>query len=140
MQVPYTAAVMAHERMDFYAIVSVLDALLKLGIVFAIPYLPGDKLIVYATLFALISVLNFIIYGYYCKCQFTEIKLKKRFDKALFARCWDSQDGIYSAHSSGVMKEQGINLVLNLFFGPVVNAARGVAHQINSGLQSLLQI
>lgn len=138
MQAPFTAAIMAHERMDFYALVSVLDAVLKLGIVFAIPFLPGDKLIVYAILFALISVFNFIIYGYYCKKQFSEIKFSKQFDKTLFRSMLGFSGWNIFGSISGVMKEQGINLVLNLFFGPVVNAARGVAHQINAGLQSFV--
>ena len=138
MQAPFTAAIMAHERMDFYALVSVLDAVLKLGIVFAIPFFPGDKLIVYSILFALISVLNFIIYGYYCKKQFSEITLNKQFDKTLFRSMLGFSGWNIFGSISGVMKEQGINLVLNLFFGPVVNAARGVAHQINAGLQSFV--
>lgn len=138
LQAPYTAAVMAHERMDFYALISVLDAVLKLGIVFAIPLFPGDKLIVYGVLFALISVLNFFLYYLYCKRSFPEIHIRRTFDKTLFrAMLGFSGWNIFGSISS-VMKEQGINLVLNFFFGPVVNAARGVAAQVNGGLQSFV--
>ena len=138
MQAPYAAAVMAHERMDFYAIVSVLDAVLKLGIVFAIPVLPGDKLIVYGLLYSLINILNFVIYYIYCKKNFAEIKIKRYFDKSLFQSMLGFSGWNIFGSISGVMKEQGINLVINLFFGPVVNAARGVAAQINGGLQSFV--
>lgn len=138
MQAPYTAAVMAHERMDFYAAVSVLDAVLKLAIVFAIPLFPGDKLIVYGALFTLISVLNFILYFIYCKRNFPEIKIKRFFEKTLFRSMLGFSGWNIFGSLSGVMKEQGINLVLNLFFGPIVNAARGVASQINGGLQSFV--
>ena len=138
MQAPYAAAVMAHERMDFYAIVSVLDAVLKLGIVFAIPVLPGDKLIVYGLLYSLINILNFVIYYIYCKNNFAEIKIKRYFDKSLFQSMLGFSGWNIFGSISGVMKEEGINLVINLFFGPVVNAARGVAAQINGGLQSFV--
>lgn len=138
MQAPFNAAVMAHERMDFYAIVSVLDALLKLAIVYAIPFFPGDKLIVYGILFAFISVLNFFLYYIYCYRNFSEIRIHRFFDKSLFKSMLGFSGWNIFGSLSGVMKEQGINLVLNLFFGPVVNAARGVAHQVNGGLQSFV--
>lgn len=138
LQAPYAAAVMAHERMDFYAIVSVFDAMLKLGIVFAIPILPGDKLIVYGVLYSFVNVLNFAIYYIYCKRSFTEIKIRFHFDKSLFRSMLGFSGWNIFGSISGVMKEQGINLVINLFFGPVVNAARGVATQINGGLQSFV--
>lgn len=138
IQVPYTAAVMAHERMDFFAIISVLDAVLKLAIVFAIPLFPGDSLIVYGILFALISVLNFFLYFIYCRRNFKEIKFRRIFEKPLFFSMLGFSGWNIFGAMSGVMKEQGINLVLNLFFGPVVNAARGVASQINGGLQSFV--
>lgn len=138
IQVPYTAAVMAHERLDFFAIISVLDAVLKLAIVFAIPLFPGDKLIVYGILFALISVLNFFLYVIYCKRNFKEIIFRIYFEKPLFLSMLGFSGWNIFGAMSGVMKEQGINLVLNLFFGPVVNAARGVAGQINGGLQSFV--
>ena len=67
MQAPYTAAVMAHEKMDFYAVISVLDAVLRLAIVLALPIFHGDLLIIYGFLFALISVINFLLYFYYGK-------------------------------------------------------------------------
>lgn len=138
MQAPYTASVMAHERMDFYAIISVLDAILKLLIIFAIPLFTGDKLIVYGILFALISILNFVLYYIYCKHNFSEIRIKRFFDKKLFNSMLGFSGWNIFGSLSGVMKEQGINLVLNFFFGPIVNAARGVASQINGGLQSFV--
>lgn len=138
MQAPYTAAVMAHERMDFYAVVSVLDAILKLVIVFAIPIFSGDNLIVYGALYAFISVLNYMLYYLYCKHNFPEIKIKRFFEKKLFRSMLGFSGWNIFGSLSGVMKEQGINLVLNLFSGPVVNAARGIAGQINGGLQSFV--
>lgn len=138
MQAPYTAAVMAHEKMDFYAIVSVLDAVLKLGIVFVIPLFDGDGLIIYGVLLSLISVLNFILYYVYCKKNFNEIKFHIIFDRTLFRLMLGFSGWNVFGSFANMMKEQGINLIMNLFFGPIVNAARGIAVQINSGLQSFV--
>ena len=138
MQAPFTAAVIAHERMDFFAAISVLDAFLKLGIVFALPFLPGDNLIVYGALFASISILNFTLYAIYSRRSFEEIRLQGCIQRSLFKSMLSFSGWNLFGSFSGVMKEQGINLVLNLFFGPVVNAARAVAAQVNSGLQSFV--
>lgn len=138
MQAPYTAAVMAHERMDFYAIVNVLDAILKLGIVFALPLFSGDMLVVYGFLLAFINILNYCIYYIYCKRNFKEIRIRYIFDKKLFHSMLEFSGWNIFGSLSSVMKEQGINLVLNLFFGPALNAARSVASQINGGLQSFV--
>ncbi len=138
MQAPYTAAVIAHEKMDFYAVVSVLDVFLKLGIVLSLPLFSYDKLIIYGLLFALISVVNFCIYYIYCKRHFKEINYKRRYDRRLFKSMLSFSGWNIFGSLSGVMKEAGINLVINFFFGPVVNAARGVANQVNGGLQSFV--
>lgn len=138
MQAPYTAAIMAHERMDFYAIISVLDVFLKLVILLLLPLFDRDKLIIYGFLFSLISVLNFFINYIYCKKHFSEIRYSRKHDNALFKSMLGFSGWNLFGSFSGVMKEQGINLVINYFFGPVVNAARGVANQVNGGLQSFV--
>lgn len=139
MQAPYSAAIMAHEKMDFYAIVSVLDAVLKLCIVFTVPYIAGDRLVIYGLLFLLIAISDFLLYFVYSKRKFEEIRFEKVIHKDLFKSMIGFSGWNFFGSFSGVMKEQGMNLVLNLFFGPVVNAARGVATQINGGLQSFVQ-
>lgn len=138
MQAPYTASVMAHEKMDFYAVVSVLDAVLKLGIVLILPILNGDSLIWYGVLISLISVINFLLYFTFSKHNFTEIRFKKGFDSSLFKSMLGFSGWNLFGSFSGVMQEQGINLVMNFFFGPVVNAARGVAAQVNAGLEGFV--
>ena len=138
IQAPFTAAVMAHERMGFYAIVNVLDAVFKLGIVFLLPYLSADRLIMYGLLMAVISVVNFLLYYIYCKRSFNEIRLHRIFDKKQFQSMLSFSGWNLFGSFSGVMKEQGINLVMNFFFGPVINAARAIASQVNGGLQSFV--
>ncbi len=138
LQAPYTAAVMAHERMGFYALINVLDAVLKLGIVFLLPYLGIDKLVLYGILMAGISVINFAIYFFYSKYSFSEIRFRRYSNRQLFQSMLSFSGWNLFGSFSGVMKEQGINLVINSFFGPIVNAARGVASQISGGIQSFV--
>lgn len=139
IQAPFSAAIMAHEKMDFYALLSILDAILKLGIVFVVPFILGDNLIIYGFLFALINILNFCLSLFYARINFSEIRLKRKFHKDMFFAMLGFSGWNFFGSFAGVMKEHGMNLVLNLFFGPVVNAARGVAQQINGGLQAFVQ-
>ena len=139
LQVPYSAAIMAHEKMDYYAIVGVLDAMLKLGIAIALPYVGADHLIIYGMLLALISVVNFVLYYVYAKHRFSEIRLNLHFCPDVFRKMLSFSGWNIFGSFSHMMKEQGLNLVLNFFFGPVVNAARGVVAQVNAGLESFVQ-
>lgn len=138
LQAPYSAAVMAHEKMDFYALVSVLDAFLKLGIVFMLRFVSYDSMATYAALYASINLLNLLLYAFYAKWFFPEIVFKKLIDVRLFRSmiCFSGWN-IFGSFS-GIMKEQGINLIINFFCGPVVNAARALAAQINAGLMAFV--
>lgn len=138
LRTPFNADIIAHERMDFVALVSVLDAILKLSIVLFIPIISIDRLICYGILMAGIELVNLILNATYAGRKFSEIKLTFRFNQTLFKSILSFSGWNIFGSFSGIMKEQGINLVLNLFFGPVVNAARGVAAQINAGLQSFV--
>lgn len=134
--VPFTAAVMAHEKMDFYAIVGMLDAVLKLLVVLLLPYLTGDLLIWYGTLFLLMTTLNFLLYYIYAKRKFPEIHFCSKPSHHLFAPMLSfSGWGLFGSFSY-ILRNQGTNLLLNAFFGPVVNAAKGVAEQINGALNA----
>lgn len=138
LQAPFSAAVTAHERLDFYAVVSVLDAVLKFGIAFLVIAVAADKLIVYGVLMAFISVIDLAIYYIYCKKNFREVRFKRGFNNELFKSMLGFSGWNLFGSFSGVMADQGINLVLNFFFGPVVNAARGVANQVNGAVQAFV--
>lgn len=138
MQAPYGAAVMAHEKMDFYAVINVVDVILKLVIVFIIPYLKGDYLILYGFFIALISIFDIFWYIIYCKKNFKEISFKKGHDKATFRDMLSFSGWNMFGSLSQILREQGINLIMNLFWGPVVNAARGVANQVNGAINGFV--
>ena len=139
MQAPFAASVTAHERMNFFAVVSVVDALLKLGIVYLLLLIPFDSLIIYGLLHILISIINILLYYVYAKKNFLEIKFHRGLNKELFKNMLGFSGWNLFGSFSSVMKEQGVNLVINFFFGPVVNAARGVANQVNGGIQHFIQ-
>ena len=138
MQIPYSSAIIAHEHMGFYAFISVLDTILKLAIAIAIPFFDADKLIIYGFLILLISVVNWLLYYGYAKLKFREIKLRKGFNASQFREMLSFSGWNLFGSFSGVMKEQGINMILNLFYGPVVNAARGIAYQVNGAMQGFV--
>lgn len=138
IQVPYTAAVMAHERMDFYAIVSIFNVLISLGAVLLIPHLSGDALILYGVLITLIALITLLLYIGYAKRNFKEIVLEKTFRISLFKEMLSFSGWNIFGTLGQMMKDQGVNLILNFFFGPIVNAARGIANQVNGGLQSFV--
>lgn len=139
IQTPYIAAVMAHEKMDFYALMSIVDVVLKLIIVLILPYLNGDHLILYGLFWMFASILNLALYYLYCRNSFDEIKFRKIEDVTLLKLMLGFSGWNMFGTVSNAIKEQGLNLILNLFFGPAVNAARGVSSQINGGIQSFVQ-
>lgn len=138
MQVPYSSAVVAHENMGFYAIINILDAILKLAIAIAIPFFSSDKLIVYGFLILLISIINWLLFYSYAKVKYKEIRICKGFNPSQFKEMLSFSGWNLFGSFSGVMKEQGINMILNLFFGPVVNAARGIAYQVNGAMMGFV--
>ena len=135
--VPYSAAVMAYEKMDFYALVSIIDAILKLVIVLILPYAPFDTLVYYGALMTLISVLNFILNWGYTRQKFKTITFSANWDKSLFGSMLSFSGWNIFGSVSHMMQGQGVNLILNAFWGTVVNAANGVASQVNAAVNSL---
>lgn len=137
-QIPYRAAIVAHERMDFSALVGILDAILKLLIALILPYVKSDQLIAYGFLLLLISIINWGLYYFYTKINFKDLKFQMHFHKSLFKEMLSFSIWNFFGSFSSVMREQGVNMVLNLFYGPVINAARGIAYQVTGALKGLV--
>lgn len=138
LQIPYSAAIMAHEDMNYYAIINVLDAFLKLCVALSIPLFKGDSLILYGFLILLISVTNWFLYFIYSKIRYRELSIRLNTDKLLFKQMLSFSGWNLFGSFSRIAKEQGLNLLLNLFFGPIVNAARSVAYQVSAGVQGFV--
>ena len=124
--------------MNYYAFITVLDSILKLMIVYLIPYANVDKLILYGFLLMVIELLNFILAQIYSKKHFEEIRYARVFDKQLFKSILSFSSWNIFGTFSNMMREQGLNMILNLFFGTVANAARGIAYQITNAIQGFV--
>lgn len=133
---PYNAVIIAHERMGAFAYISIIDAVLKLLIVYLLVVIPYDKLIVYGFLFLCIQVFDRIVYGVYCARHFEETHCRPLFDRALFRQIFDFAFWTMNGNLAIIGYTQGINILLNMFFGPVVNAARGIAVQVDGVVRS----
>lgn len=138
IQVPYNATIIAHERMNVYAYVSILEVLLKLLIVFMLTWITYDKLKLYAILNLVVTYLIASIYRVYTRRNFKESKFEVVKDKKLFKTLISYSGWNLFGNIAGVAQGQGINIILNIFFGPVLNAARGIATQVQSAVNSFV--
>lgn len=130
--VPYQAIVMAHEHMNFFSIMSIGENVLKLLVILIIPYIRYDSLYYYAFTLALISLLSRLLYGIYCRYKFEEARYSFELDKELVIKMSGFSFWIGVGTFAGMMKDQGINLVINWFAGLALNAARGISVQVTN--------
>jgi O-antigen/teichoic acid export membrane protein len=139
LQTPYIGAIMAKQRMNVYAYVSVYDVIVKLLIVLILPHIPYDSLQTFAILTLLINISNLLIYYLYCKRKFSEISFEMRFDRPLFKNILGFTGWNVIGTFAFMLKGQGVNMLLNSFFGPIINAARGIAYQVNTAISGFSQ-
>ena len=138
ISVPYNADIIAHEKMSAFAYISILEAVLKLAIVFALVLSPFDRLIFYAFLILAVQLLIRLCYSHYCSRHFEESKYRHVWDKSLFREMTGFAGWSMFGNLAGVLFGQGLNMLLNVFFGPVVNAARAVSVQVQSAIQQFV--
>ena len=138
ISVPYNAAIIAHEKMSAFAYISILEAVCKLAIAFLIMISPIDKLVFYAILMCVVSVIVRFTYGHYCKKHFTECTYHFHWDKDILKKMFGFAGWNFIGASSAVLRDQGVNIVINLFCGPAVNAARGISSQVNSAIMGFV--
>ena len=131
-QVPYMSSIIAHEDMSVYAYMSIFDAIMKLLVAYGLILSTGDKLQLYAILLLVVSFLNMMIYRVYCICKYKECRVKLLFDKQLLKSILTFSGWNVIGCTAVLCNNQGFNILLNVFFGPVVNAARGISMQVNS--------
>jgi O-antigen/teichoic acid export membrane protein len=139
VSVPYNAEIIAHEKMNAFAYISILEVLLKLFIIFVLNWIAFDKLKLYAVLIFLVSLFLRMIYTWYCRKHFDECrKFRIVFDKNLFKKIFGYVGWSLFSNLSHVSYLQGLNIILNLFFGVTVNAARGISVQVQSALMQFV--
>ena len=138
ISVPYNASIIAHERMSAFAYISILEAIGKLAIVFLIVISPMDKLIFYAILMCAVALIVRLAYGVYCKRHFEECTYHFIFDRDLLKHMFGFAGWNFIGATSAVLRDQGGNVVINLFCGPAANAARGIAFQVNNAISGFV--
>lgn len=138
--VPYTASVIAHERMNVYAYVGIMDVALKLSVTFLILWIRWDKLILYAVLLLTVVMINGFVYTVYCKRHFRSCRfdLKLCRDRKLFRDMFSFAGWSFVGNFGFSAKDYGVNILINLFFGPAVNAARALAYQVSGAINAFV--
>lgn len=132
--VPYSAAVIAHEKMGLFAFVSLFECMFRFLGVLALKRLPGDKLVFYGLLLLIIQALVFFIYYSFCKYRFHECTYKRVREKQWYKELISFSGWTLFGSVAGVGMMQVNTILVNLFFGPIVNAARGISLQVNSAV------
>lgn len=130
ISVPYNAAIIAHEKMNAFAYISILEVTLKLLIVYVLYISPIDKLITYSILFATVGLIIRLVYGEYCRKHFAECHYQAIIDKPMLKEITGFAGWNLLGSGAYLFNTQGVNIVMNLFFGVTVNAARGIATQV----------
>ena len=131
-RIPYNASLIAYEKMDFYAYLSLLDVILKLGIVYLLYISPIDKLIAYGFLLMLTDVVDNIIYRVYCKKKFKTASYHWIWDRGLFKELLSFSSWSLFGNAANIVAQQGLNILVNIFYGVTLNAALGIANQVAS--------
>lgn len=139
ISVPYNAAIIAHEKMSAFAYISILEAIGKLTIAFLIIWSPFDKLIYYAILMCIVALIVRFAYGHYCTKHFSECTYHFRWDKDILKQMFGFAGWNFIGAAASILRDQGGNIVINLFCGPSVNAARGIAVQVNTAITGFVQ-
>lgn len=135
ISVPYNGCIIAHERMTAFAYISIFDVLLKLGSVLLLYIAFIDNLILYSIAVALSALVIRVIYGIYCKRNFSECTYRFMWNKKLVKEMLSLASWNMLGSGAGILNDQGVNVVMNLYFGVTVNAARGLANQVNTAVQ-----
>lgn len=135
---PFNATIIAHENMSIYAYISIVDVVLKLGICYGVMYYGGDRLILYSLLLVLCSLLTSAFYILYSYKYFEEVRFNKDFDKSLLKEIASFSSWNLLNNTASIFSVQGINLLINVFFGVSFNAARGIANTVNGCVQAFV--
>lgn len=136
LNVPYNAAIIAHEKLKVFAYLSILDALGKLGAALSLSYSVSYRLSLYSGLLCGWSLVIRVIYAIYCNKQFSYCKFKFRINKNISKEIFAFSGWNFIGASASVLKDQGVNVLINVFCGPAVNAGRGIAIQVNHAIQN----
>lgn len=139
ISIPYNAAIVAFEKMSAFAYISVFEVLCKLTCVYLLFLISSDSLIVYSIFMMLVAITLRLIYGHYCSRKCQNCSYKFIFDKNVFLKMFSFAGWNFIGSTAGILNVQGINILINLFFGVTLNAARGIATQVDNAINTFVQ-
>ena len=138
LSTPFNASIIAHEHMNAFAYISILEAVLKLIIIYALCISPYDKLISYSILLVIVSAIIRFIYGLYCRKHFSECKYRFIYDKPIFREMVGFAGWNFFTNAAYIFNTQGISILINIYFGVALNAARGIATQVDAAVRQFV--
>ena len=138
MSVPQMASITAHEKMSAYAYIGTMEGLLRLAVAVLISRSSSDRLVLYSALMMVTVLMVRAAYGIYCRRNFPECRYRWVNDALLVKEMFTFAGWNFIGASSGVLRDQGGKILVNLFYGTAVNAARGVAMQLNGAVQGFV--
>lgn len=137
--IPHTATIIAHEHMSQYATIGIIDVFLRFSVACMLYIIQTDKLIVYALAMFLVVLANYLTYYIYCKKKFPECSFIVSKDKQLYREMLSFSGWNIFSSISMILNGQVVSIILNVFFGPIVNAARGISTQVNGAIGGFVQ-
>ena len=137
IRVSYESVITSYEHMHIYAFFSIIEVLVKLCLVLLIPHVMYDRLICYSILMLIVSIVGFLLRYVYCNRNYHMVRVKRVANKPLFRKIMAFVGWNFFGATAGMSVSQGLSFVLNLFFGPIVNAAQGVAIQVETAIAQL---
>lgn len=138
ISIPYNAAIIAHEKMTAFAYIGILEVVLKLAVVYLLYISPIDKLITYALLLAVVSIVIRLVYNIYCNRHFEECHYRMVYDKSMLKQMTGFAGWNLLGTGAYLFNTQGVNIATNIFFGVTANAARGVASQVEGVIRQFV--
>lgn len=135
ISVPYNSDIIAHEKMSAFAYISIAEVVMKLLIVYLLRFVTFDKLTLYGILLLVVQIITTLLYVSFCRFKFIEARCKIVFNKNLFKEMFSFAGWNLWGSFAAVLFNQGLNILLNLFFGPTVNAAKGIANQVDGAVK-----
>ena len=138
LQIPYKATIIAYEKMSFFALGSIIEVLLKLGAAFLLIIIFFDKLIIYAALSSFAGLVVFFLYKFYCNRTFETARFRYCKDKKLFHQLAEFSGWAVFSGFANVSSSRGVDVLVNIFYGVTVNAAMGIAGQVNAAVYSII--
>lgn len=138
LRVPYNASIIAYERMNFYAYISLVEVIAKLLVVYLLYITTFDKLIFYSFLYTIVPLIVAFIYRTYCTRNFDTTKYKRIWDKVAFKEMFSFSGWSLFGSLANLAAQQGLNILINIFYGVTVNAAAGIANQVSTNVYGFI--